>query len=217
MSELRAICFDLDGTLAYYQRDFVSLIASFTNRLESQHSPETILKTFSACEKRAGHITLPKILACLMNQLDIEVTQPQLLEIARELLTRYTDDMRLLPGAKAALDTARTHAKLALISNGPSDMQRAVLAALGITDYFDALLVSGDEDIGVRKPEPGIFELASERLGVPCTDALMIGDSEADITGAKAVGMKTLHVAQILVQSELAVKDLAEHLKTLLV
>ena len=138
--------------------------------------------------------------------------------MAQELLTRYAEDMRLLPGAKAALDIARAHGKLALISNGPSDMQRAALAALGVSGYFDAVLVSGDEDIGIRKPEPRIFELASDRLGVPCTDILMIGDKlEADIKGAESVGMKALHVTQSPEDAGLCVKDLAEHLKARLV
>ena len=220
---LEAICFDLDGTLARYHGDFVELVGRFasgseSSGLESPPDTNTLLQTFSRCEKRAGHVTLPKILTCLAAELDINMDEAKLQAVARNLLESYVKDMRLLPGAEAALQLAGTHTKLALISNGPSDMQRAVLAELELEHYFDAILVSGDADIGVRKPDAGIFELALKRLGVAPANALMIGDNlEADIAGAAWLGMQTLHVAQTPSAAETAVKDVAAYLEDRLI
>ena len=61
-----------------------------------------------------------------------------------------------------------------------------------IRDYFDQIINS--EMAGVKKPNPIIFQLALNSAKTTSENALMIGDSlEADILGAKAVGLHTLH------------------------
>ena len=59
-----------------------------------------------------------------------------------------------------------------------------------IQDYFKTILVSGE--LGIRKPDARIFQLACEGLQVQPKDCLMIGDNlSADIEGAKSIGMQT--------------------------
>jgi len=54
--------------------------------------------------------------------------------------------------------------------------------------------VTTSEEIGVKKPNPLIFESALEKANVKASASMMIGDTfEADILGAEAVGMKTLY------------------------
>jgi putative hydrolase of the HAD superfamily len=78
--------------------------------------------------------------------------------------------------------------RLALITNGPSDLQRAKLEAVGLTDAFETVVVSGDR--GVEKPRAEIFQVALEGLGVDAERALHVGDSRsADVAGARAAGM----------------------------
>jgi HAD superfamily hydrolase (TIGR01549 family) len=71
------------------------------------------------------------------------------------------------------------------------DMHEPGLADFGIAEYVDAIVCSGDT--GYIKPHPSTFELILERLGVAPWDAAMVGDTcEADMAGAKAVGMRTV-------------------------
>jgi epoxide hydrolase-like predicted phosphatase len=54
-------------------------------------------------------------------------------------------------------------------------------------DLFDAAIISGD--VGIHKPQPEIYELACERLGVAAGDCVFVDDLRENIAGAEAVGM----------------------------
>ncbi len=60
-----------------------------------------------------------------------------------------------------------------------------------ITDLFDAVTVSGAE--GMRKPDPAIYRLAAERLGVDPSLCVFVDDVETNCAGAEAVGMRAIH------------------------
>lgn len=82
---------------------------------------------------------------------------------------------------------------LALITNGASDTQRDKLSALGIGQWFDAIVISGE--VGLAKPDPRIFEVALEALGLGRDGVWHVGDSlAADVAGAKAAGVTAVWV-----------------------
>lgn len=60
---------------------------------------------------------------------------------------------------------------------------------IGVAPLLDACLVSAT--LGVRKPDPRIFELAAEQCDQTARGAWMIGDSEADIVGAARAGARS--------------------------
>jgi putative hydrolase of the HAD superfamily len=113
--------------------------------------------------------------------------------LARELAERYGRERRarhaVFSDAVPALEWARrTYAKLALVTNGASCLQREKLAASGLEPYFDVVVVSGE--VGVGKPAAPIYEQTIELLGVRAGAAAMIGDSlERDVQGARAAGL----------------------------
>ncbi len=73
--------------------------------------------------------------------------------------------------------------KLHIITNGFNEVQFVKLKSSNIEVYFDEVITS--EDIGVKKPNPLIFEHALEKAGAKAYESLMIGDNyEADIEGA---------------------------------
>jgi putative hydrolase of the HAD superfamily len=57
-------------------------------------------------------------------------------------------------------------------------------------DLFDAQVISGD--VGLHKPQPEIYRLACERLGVEPGDAVFVDDLRENVSGAEAVGMTGL-------------------------
>jgi putative hydrolase of the HAD superfamily len=62
-----------------------------------------------------------------------------------------------------------------------------------LAPYFTHTLIS--EEVGINKPQPGIFEIALERNGITADEAVMIGDSySSDITGAKAAGIDQIWI-----------------------
>jgi putative hydrolase of the HAD superfamily len=82
----------------------------------------------------------------------------------------------------------RTYA-LAVLTNGPGDVQRAKLQASGLERFFPHTVASGD--IGFGKPDPRIFTIALESLGLRANEAIAIGDSlERDVVGAHRAGLR---------------------------
>lgn len=99
---------------------------------------------------------------------------------------------RLFDDAQEVLAlAARAQIPLALITNGASDSQRGKLSALDIERWFDAIVISGE--IGVAKPDPVVFESALIRLGVGQENVWHVGDNlVTDVAGARAAGLTSV-------------------------
>jgi putative hydrolase of the HAD superfamily len=102
---------------------------------------------------------------------------------------------RVAPGAVALLRRLRARGlRVALVSNGDGTVA-ATLAAIGLCQVgpgagvaVDAILDSAT--VGLEKPDPRLFALALERLGVAAENAVHVGDSvHADVAGARAAGL----------------------------
>jgi putative hydrolase of the HAD superfamily len=78
--------------------------------------------------------------------------------------------------------------ELGLLSNANRGYSER-LRARGVTDFFDDVVVSGD--VGLAKPDPAVFRLAAERLGVAPATCLMIDDQAQHLRGAATTGMRT--------------------------
>jgi epoxide hydrolase-like predicted phosphatase len=59
-----------------------------------------------------------------------------------------------------------------------------------LSDLFDAVVISGD--VGLHKPQPEIYGLGAERLGVPPADCVFVDDLRENVAGAEAVGMTAI-------------------------
>ena len=96
---------------------------------------------------------------------------------------------RVGAGVAEALQRLRAGGfRLAVVSNSEGTVE-AMLIEQQLRDYFDTVVDSAV--VGVAKPDPRIFEIALERLGVAAADALMVGDSpSADVDGASAAGVR---------------------------
>ncbi len=100
-------------------------------------------------------------------------------------------DNHLFDGAVEILDFLSEKYKLHIITNGFEEVQHLKLQNSGIKKYFNTITTS--EEVGLKKPNPVIFETALLKASVKPQNAIMIGDSfEADILGAENVEMQTL-------------------------
>jgi putative hydrolase of the HAD superfamily len=106
---------------------------------------------------------------------------------------------RLYPDALDVLRGLRERGvRIAVVSNVGWDW-RPVFDALGLTPYIDANIFS--YEVGVDKPDPRIFRLACDQLGVNPAEALMVGDERQKDGGAEAVGCRYLPVEHLPVES----------------
>jgi HAD superfamily hydrolase (TIGR02253 family) len=89
------------------------------------------------------------------------------------------------------VELAKMRLKLAVVSDAPAREAWLRLCYLNFHHIFDVVVTF--DDTGERKPNPGPFRKALERLDVKPEEALMVGDwAERDVVGAKQVGMKTV-------------------------
>ncbi len=81
--------------------------------------------------------------------------------------------------------------RLGLVTNGPGDLQYDKLDVAGLKGCFGAVVVS--REVGIAKPDPRIFAIALDRLGVSASDSVFVGDNpKTDIVGAHAAGIKAV-------------------------
>jgi epoxide hydrolase-like predicted phosphatase len=86
--------------------------------------------------------------------------------------------------------TLRPRYRTGIISNAWSTLPK-LLAQWGIADAFDAVI--GSANVGIMKPDPRIYRLALERLGVQPAEAVFVDDFIENVRGAQRVGMHAIH------------------------
>src|SRR5690554_2715121 len=121
----------------------------------------------------------------------IELPMASIDFLANSYLEELPMDNHLLSGTVEILDYLFPKYGLHIITNGFGKVQHRKLSNSKIDKFFSTITTS--EEVGVKKPNPVIFETALRKASVPPSCSIMIGDSlEADIEGAKRVGMRTL-------------------------
>lgn len=116
----------------------------------------------------------------------------------------YTRALRIRPGSIRTLEEIRKMGcKTALVSDCGFEIP-AIWPATPFPPHFDAAVFSAE--VGVAKPDPRIYQIACDRLGVTPDRCLYVGDGGSrELTGAKAVGM---HPVLIRVEYE---RELDQH------
>jgi putative hydrolase of the HAD superfamily len=99
--------------------------------------------------------------------------------------------LKLYPHVRTMLDQLHERFPLAIVTDAQSAYARGELHKVGLAQYFDPIVVSGDH--GFRKPDPRLFEFTLERMGVSAAQTVYVGnDMFRDIYGARQIGMRTI-------------------------
>jgi putative hydrolase of the HAD superfamily len=200
---LEGALFDWGGTLMQFEWDDELLAAGHRAGLGALGlAAEAEADAFTA---RFRSETLPRLLEPgAPARLDYGAELRALLgPLSDEQLDRFLDaehaawrPARALVGSgHALLESLRERGlRLGVVSNTwpePARLVRRELAELGVAERVDAIVLSGE--VGVRKPDPAIFERALAELGVEPEAAIFVGDRLVDdVAGAARVGMTTV-------------------------
>jgi putative hydrolase of the HAD superfamily len=145
---------------------------------------------------REGRITKEKLrferLKTVFDRMELTVSDRQINFLSEAYIENLSSHTHLLPNCLGILDYLHERYKLHIITNGFEEVQTRKLQNSGIAHYFRTVVNS--DRAGVKKPDPRIFNMAIEAAGIQPESGVMIGDSlEADIHGARAVGLQALH------------------------
>ena len=179
--QLKAVLFDLDGTLIDSKRDIAASANATRQHYGFAPLPEDVVGTF------VGY----GIMALLSKA--VETEDNTRLKEAHQIFkdhyrTHCVDFTRPYPGTFELLDLLKEkRVKMAVISNKPQEFTDLILKKLDLSDYFE--LAFGPEATVNKKPHPEPLLTALERMGAKPSEGVMIGDSPVDIEAARAAKM----------------------------
>lgn len=157
-------------------------------------APESDRPEIYQAEEENAEPDLTKVFAMLYHEKNApcDAAQARMTAITFRALSRRF--LRLYDGVEELLGELRRRGrKIYLLSNAQSDFTRPEIEMLGLTHYFDGIVLSSEQ--GCKKPSPVFFRRLLERYGLKPSESIMIGNDEtADIAGARSVGMDTLYI-----------------------
>jgi phosphoglycolate phosphatase len=182
---IRFVVFDLDGTLVDSSRD---LATALNRTLTAAGAPTLEPARVRSFVGDGARRLIEKSIAATGRPLAVDELLPVFLDIYREVLLETT---RLYPGVAQALE-ALAPRRLAVLTNKPGDMSRAILSGLGVAHRFD--WIWGFGDVPARKPDPiGLVRLMAA-AGVSPAETAFVGDSAVDVRTARAAGVRSVGV-----------------------
>ena len=144
--------------------------------------------------------------------LEVEVSTRVIHKLSDNYITHLSTFNHLFPGTIELLEYLHPNYQLHIITNGFKEVQHGKLNQSNIDHYFQT--VTNSEMVGVKKPNPRIFNHALQMAKATTEESLMIGDNlEADIMGALNFGMEAIcynYHKEILATDIIGVDDLSE-------
>jgi putative hydrolase of the HAD superfamily len=202
----KAVFFDAGHTLLYAHPDIGTVYSQATATFGVELAPERFAETFVPVFKETTRIYSQTKTASDSQDLEMwrDITRriydrlPPLAGIRFDSwfeklyrrfgepeVWRFYDDVEAVLGALRAKGLT-----IGVVSNWDTRL-KIICDGLGLTRLVDFIVISAE--VGVRKPDPGIFRMALEKAGVRPSDAIHIGDlPEEDCEGARRAGITPL-------------------------
>jgi phosphoglycolate phosphatase len=190
---LRAVLFDLDGTLL----DTVDAIAGALNLAlaESLLAPLAVAQVREMIGRGA-----PLLIERALAQLGAPMGEAAQAVLLQRYLQHYEcieagagHSARVYPGVRDCLQQLhRQRLRLAVVTNKHKHLACGLLKRLALSDWIEVLI--GGDSCARRKPDPQPLQLACQALQVEPAEALMVGDSLNDVLAARAAGLAVVCV-----------------------
>ena len=185
------LVFDLDGTLVDTAPDLVETLNTI---LRARRSRAGALRRREVDDRRRREGNARTRAAnAERGRLRLRELDRMFADFIAHYAAHIADTSRPFPGLDTALDRlADKGFVFAVCTNKLEWLSRRLLDALDLARRF--AFICGQDTFGVKKPDPAILRLTIERAGGKIADAVMVGDSAADIDTARAAGIPVIAV-----------------------
>ncbi|WP_459502916.1 HAD family hydrolase [Bacillus sp. C1] len=204
--------FDLDDTLLNRDKAvdtmFLIILEKFYEDVKYSLKNE-MLQKFKEYDKRSyGHSDKTKVLESFFDEFPPKYRLP----------SNYIQDFwnhnfprcfSINQNTMNIINTIKMQVKVAIITNGSTQRQKAKIMNTHLNSCFDTIIIS--EEVGFSKPDKRIFELALNKLNVQPEAALFVGDDiEKDISGCQHANIKGIWFNPHMIKNDTEIKPYAE-------
>jgi phosphoglycolate phosphatase len=187
---IKAVIFDLDGTLVDSAPDLMLATNHVLSRLERRPISMDEVRSFVGHGARA---LIARGAAATGDAIDEKTLHFYHAEFLRYYEKNIAVNSVAFPGVIDLLNRcAADGLKMGVCTNKYEGLSVRLLQALDMAKYFGAVV--GTDTIKIAKPDPAPYLETAKRLGIPAKDSIMIGDSETDILTARAAGVPVIAV-----------------------
>ena len=186
MNQPAAVIWDVDGTLVDTAELHFQAWVEVARRLNKPFNRADFAATFG----RRNPEILHQLFGSNLSEREIDELGTQKEELYRAAARNGVD---LLPGVRTLLEGLQGGGfRQAIGSSAPRKNLDLILELTQTQPFFETIVSSEDTQRG--KPDPQVFQVAAERLGIPPSRCLVMEDAVAGVQAAKAAGMKCIAV-----------------------
>ena len=183
---IKALCFDVDGTLSDTDDVYVYKVARFFPRFLFKN-PEHAARRFVMWVEAPGNALLG-----LTDTIGLDDEIVALIDWISRHQKKQSKIFWLIPGVDEMLKQLKGHYPMSVVSARDENGTMRFLEQFNLVQYFDAIITGQSAEH--TKPYPDPILLAAKRMDVKPEECLMIGDTTVDIRAGKSAGTQTLGV-----------------------
>lgn len=187
IQRIRALCFDVDGTLSDTDDYYVNEFSSWVRRVPFIRDPERGVRRLVMWAESPGNALLG-----LTDTIGLDDEMIALIDWMYRHRRKKIHQYLMVPGVPETLERLKERYPLAVVSARDENSTMAFLEQFDLVKYFNVIVTALSAEH--TKPYPDPIRLAAQKMGVQPDVCLMTGDTTVDIRAGRSAGAQTVGV-----------------------